>query len=519
MINWKQISLTAAISAVTAIASVWGFSKWQSKNNSIQFSDGKLPANYAGFNDVGGGNAPVDFQAASQASIPTVVHIKTKFAAKQISNRGSQNSPFGNDDFFDQFFFGPNTTPEQQASGSGVILSADGYIVTNNHVIANLENGMRGGDAGGTVADEIKVTLNNKKTYTAKLIGRDPSSDLAVIKIDATNLPYLVTGNSDDVKIGQWVLAIGYPLGLETTVTAGIVSAKARSININAKQSKNPVESFIQTDAAVNPGNSGGALVNTNGQLIGINSAIASKTGYYSGYSYAIPVNLMKKITGDIIKTGNVQRAFLGISYPKEDLSDDDRKKIGIPDGDGVYVIDVPKNGAAFGAGIKKGDMITDVNGVKVSTGPEMQEQIANYRPGDVINIGYNREGKKGMSKVTLKSDAGVATNSGTALFDKLGAEFAEADSKAKQEFDLAGGVVLKSIKDGGLLKQQNPRIKAGFIIAKVNNTIVRNIKEFTDALAQAENSGVVLVGFYTGSEYLYQYSINFNGDTDDGGF
>jgi serine protease Do len=512
MSKLKLVLLVIGTSAVTTIASMWGFSKWQNKQPVAQgFSSDKLPANYAGFND--GAGAPVDFTAASQASLPAVVHIKTKFAAKQVSN-SQRSDPFFDNDFFGDFFKnfgGPQIIPEQKASGSGVIISADGYIVTNNHVIANLEGG--GSQSGGDVADEIKVTLNNKKTYVAKVVGRDPSSDLAVIKIDAGNLPYLVTGNSDDVKIGQWVLAIGYPLNLETTVTAGIVSAKARSLNINNKQSKTPIESFIQTDAAVNPGNSGGALVNTSGQLIGINSAIASKTGYYSGYSYAIPVNIVKKITADIIKTGNVQRAYLGIRFPAEDVSDELKKQLGIKDGIGVFVQDVVVDGAAKAAGIKTGDYITKVNNVPVTTGPEMQEQVANFRPGDKLAIEYERDGKNYTTTATLKGNVGKIENDFTEVFNKLGADFVDADDKVKKEFDLSGGVVVKSLKENGLLKQQNPRIRAGFVIAKVNNTIVRNKKEFAEALKAAGNSAM-LTGFYQGSDYIFQYGINdINGE------
>jgi len=245
--------------------------------------------------------------------------------------------------------------PEQRASGSGVIITDDGYIVTNNHVVDG--------------ADEINVTLPNKKSYKASVIGADPSSDIAVIKIEGKGFPYLVYGNSDEVKLGQWVLAIGYPLNLDVTVTAGIVSAKSRSIGINGQQSNSPVESFIQTDAAVNPGNSGGALINTNGELIGINSAIASPTGSYAGYSYAIPVNMAKKIVTDIVKFGTVQRAYIGINYAGENISDEAKKQlekeIGVAykEGEGVNVTGVPEGGAAANAGMKKGDIITKGNG------------------------------------------------------------------------------------------------------------------------------------------------------------
>lgn len=296
----KNILLVVFISATTAFLSVWGYSKWMGSKFSGFQEQGKLPVNYAGFFDKNNNNAgPVDFTAAATSSTPAVVHIKTRTKQRQVSNNlPKQKNPFsdffGDTDPFSDFFNGPRVIPEQRASGSGVIISNDGYIVTNNHVVDG--------------ADEINVTLTNRKTYKASVVGADPNSDLAVIKIDGgSSLPYLVYGNSDEVRLGQWVLAVGYPLNLDVTITAGIVSAKARSIGIN--KGDRPIESFIQTDAAVNPGNSGGALINTTGELIGINSAIASPTGSYAGYSYAIPVNIVKKIVNDLVKFGAVQRA------------------------------------------------------------------------------------------------------------------------------------------------------------------------------------------------------------------
>ncbi|MFI5130765.1 MAG: S1C family serine protease, partial [Chitinophagales bacterium] len=276
--KFKQLMLIVAVSATSAIGSVWTYNKLSPKKTSMIVSaDQKLPVNYARFSDnvaVGAGD-PVDFTKAASAAVPAVVHIKTKIPAKRVNNiqRQRNNSV---EDWFDQFFQQgmPQIQPEQRASGSGIIISDDGYIVTNNHVISDGANG---------VAEEITVTLHNKKVFKAKLVGRDPSSDIAVLKVDGSNLPYLIYGNSDNLKLGQWVLAVGYPLSLETTVTAGIISAKGRSIGINSRQSQTPIESFIQTDAAVNQGNSGGALITTEGQLIGINSAILAPSGTYAG--------------------------------------------------------------------------------------------------------------------------------------------------------------------------------------------------------------------------------------------
>jgi serine protease Do len=502
----KQILFTVAISAVTTFAVVWGYGKFLKNSNYYAGQEaGKLPANYAkqtGFLDGDSGpGGMADFTAASQTAIPTVVHIKTKTNAKQVNNnlpKMRQQSPFGDmdvfgDDIFEQFFGKQNRViPEQRASGSGVIISEDGLIVTNNHVISN--------------ADEVKVTLSNRKTYTAKVLGADPAFDLAVIKIEAKGLPYLLYGNSDDAKIGQWVLAIGYPLNLDATVTAGIISAKARSLGLNKdKQGANGVESFIQTDAAVNSGNSGGALVNTDAKLIGINSAIASPTGFYSGYSYAIPVNIVKKVVDDILKFGTVQRAYIGVSYASSELSDEERKAAGIPaDMSGIYVTDVTKDGGAFAAGIKKADIITKINSVPVSTGAEMQEQVSRYKPGDKITVSILRDGNEKTVDVSLKNKAGnydvvKATNN----LDLLGADLAALDAKKLKEYGVAGGVLIKKVKAGGVIEKQS-RMRDGFVVIKVNDADVKTVDEFNKAIGG--NKEIVISGFYPGYEGLYEY-------------
>src|SRR5688500_9347912 len=368
--KFKQVLGIVALSAATTLATIWGYNEIKNDNTYVYNQQagndsGKLPVNYAGFNGLNQVNAGVDFTPAASAAIPATVHIKTR-TTRTASNNLPRRSPFGDlfDLDLDDFFGDRLRSMPQMASGSGAIISEDGYIVTNNHVIDG--------------ADEINVTLSNKRSFKAKLVAADPSSDLALIKIDAKGLPIMLYGNSDNVQVGQWVLAVGYPLNLEATVTAGIISAKGRTLDINRRQSTTPVESFMQTDAAVNPGNSGGPLVNTEGKLIGINSAIASPTGAYAGYSFTIPVNIVKKIIADIMKYGTVQRAYLGIQYPREGLSDEQKKESGIPENlDGVYVMDVPKDGAAYAAGIKKGDIITGINDVPVTSGAEMVGQIA----------------------------------------------------------------------------------------------------------------------------------------------
>lgn len=500
----KQVFFTVAISAVTALGVMFGYTKFQQRNNYAGQTAGVVPSNYklAGMFDNNGSPTAPDFTQSAQAALPTVVHIKTKTNAKQISNNlpksQQQKSPFSdffNDDIFDQFFGGRGNgyVPEQKASGSGVIISDDGYIVTNNHVVEN--------------ADEVTVTLNNKKSYTAKVVGRDPAYDLAVIKIDATGLPFLLYGNSDDVKIGQWVLAIGYPLNLETTVTAGIVSAKSRSLGLNKSTKANSaVESFIQTDAAVNMGNSGGALINTNGQLIGINSAIASPTGYYSGYSYAIPVNIVKKVVDDMIKYGTVQRAYLGVTYASDAISDEQKKEEGIKDGNGVYVTGIAKGGAAEAAGIKKGDFITKINGVGVYSSAEMVEQVTRYKPSDKITITYERDGKEFTTNATLKNSAGNfdIVKEDNSVVSKLGADLVKLDIKKAKEYGLAGGVVVKKINEGAFNDQT--RMRDGFIIIKINDTDVKSVDDLKKIIGDAKS--FTISGFYPGSDGIFDYPI-----------
>ncbi|HEV2354085.1 MAG TPA: trypsin-like peptidase domain-containing protein, partial [Puia sp.] len=410
----KQAIAVILLSASTAVATMWGYNRFTASKTYYYSQDsGKIPSNYVRFfNGDKAAAGPADFVDAASAAIPATVHIKTK-TLHTASNNLPRHNPFSDlfgidpDDLFGNGN-GMRSMPEM-ASGSGVIISNDGYIVTNNHVIDG--------------ADEITVSLSNHQSFKGKVVGADPASDLAVLKIDAKNLPFLLYGNSDDVKIGQWVLAVGYPLTLETTVTAGIVSAKGRTLDINRRQSQSPVESFIQTDAAVNPGNSGGPLINTEGQLIGINSAIASPTGSYAGYSFTIPVNIVKKIVNDIMKFGTPQRAFLGIQYPTDNMSDDQKQADGIKDGEGVYVLEVVPDGAAEHGGIKKGDVITKLNGVSVTTGAELVGQIATFSPGDKVNVTYKRGGEEKTVSIVLRNNAGTTAVIRTSILDKLGAE------------------------------------------------------------------------------------------------
>lgn len=509
----SQVLGTIAVSALTTLGVVWGYDSYLKKDTTYAGQQqGSIPFNYrqTGFTDGATPPGAVDFTQPAMSATPAVVHIKTKTNAKQVNNnlpRVQRQNPFSDffdDDLFNQFFGGGrmNIIPEQRASGSGVIISDDGFIVTNNHVVQN--------------ADEITVTLSNKRTYKAKVIGNDPSYDLAVIKIDASALPYLIYGNSDDVKIGQWVLAIGYPLNLETTVTAGIVSAKARSLGLNKDKTGNPggaVESFIQTDAAVNMGNSGGALVNTDGKLIGINSAIASPTGYYSGYSYAIPVNIAKKVVDDIIKFGTVQRGYLGIQFGNAaDMTDELKKKNGIPESayDGIFATEVPTDGGAYAAGIRRGDRIQKVNGIDIISGGELQEQVSRYKPGDKVPVTVLRGEKPITLTVTLKNKAGnydVVKND--TEIDMLGAEFVTLDPKKAKEYGIAGGVIVKKINNGALNDQT--RMKDGFIILKVNNEPVKNVTDLKTVIQSQK--AITISGFYPGYDGLYEYPITLDNE------
>jgi Do/DeqQ family serine protease len=502
----KQLVATVLLSAMTTLAVAWGVIKFtDNKDFYGGQSTTEIPSNYR-YADFGDANVPpgnaVDFTEASESAIPTVVHIKTKINAKKVSNntpRGRNVDPFS-DDIFEQFFGNPGMSRAQQASGSGVIISADGYIVTNNHVVDK--------------ADEVMVMLNNKKSYTAKVVGTDPAYDLAVLKIDATSLPYLVYGNSDLAKIGQWVLAIGYPLNLETTVTAGIISAKARTLQLNKDRSgssQGGVESFIQTDAAVNQGNSGGALLSTDGKLIGINSAIASPTGYYSGYSYAIPVNIVRKVVDDIIKYGTVQRGYLGVAYSlSTGLSDEQKNQMGIPlYVDGIYVSDVPTDGGAYEAGIRKGDIVKSIANFAVSNGAEMNEILSRYKPGDKVPIVYSRNGKDVAVVVTLKNKSGnydlVKLETG---IEKLGGEFIDLDAKVAKQYGVDGGVVLKKISRAGALGSQT-NIKENFVIIRVNDTVVKSLDELKNVVNK--NKTLTFTGFFPGYDGLYDYRVNLN--------
>ncbi|MHA4844827.1 trypsin-like peptidase domain-containing protein [Flavitalea antarctica] len=493
--NVKQLLMSVVVSATAAVGSVWGYSKYQQHQ---PFSTGQTTSSI--FKQASYTPDPltnVDFEKAAAKAAPAVVSIKVSSKPKQVSQQdpGFEGSPF--EDFFGDRFEQrgqrPSPSPQRQGSGSGVLISPDGYIVTNNHVVDG--------------SDDITVRLDNKRDYKALVVGRDPSTDLAVIKIEGKDFPYLAFANSDNVRLGQWVLAIGYPLGLETTVTSGIVSAKSRSLGINSRQSSSPVEAFIQTDAAVNPGNSGGALVNTNGDIIGINSAIASPTGSYAGYSYAIPSSLVKKIAGDIIEFGSAKRAYLGIMYGNEKMSAEQRKQNNVQVGEGVFVMDVAKGSAAEQAGVQKGDFITKINGAAVSTGTEMVEKIAARRPGDKISISYTRNGTEKSGSGTLNGETGSYASVKEKVVEKLGASFEELDREKAAQIGINSGVMVKGLSSGILTEQT--KIKEGFIITKVNNQKVYSVEELKELLQRAGNSAIISGVYPQQPQREYQYGLN----------
>lgn len=416
----------------------------------------------------------MDFVDASQSSINSVVHVTTKVVRTAV-----QRDPFY------EFFYGPGSGNREykqygSGSGSGVIVSSEGYIVTNNHVIEG--------------ASEIEVILNDNSKYTATVIGADPSTDLAVLKIQAKNLSPIALGNSDDLKIGEWVLAVGNPFNLTSTVTAGIVSAKARNINIlaeRASQDNVPIESFIQTDAAVNPGNSGGALVNTKGELVGINTAIASQTGSYSGYSFAIPVNLMQKVMRDLIDFGLVQRGFLGIQIA--DISQELKEKYELPSIRGVFVSKVIEDGGADKAGLKDGDVILKIGSKEINSVAALQEEVGKRRPGDKVPVTIrNKKGEEMVKEILLRN-----SNGETALLDKatiskntaLGATFVGLTEKEKKDLNITYGVKIKSITAGKLMSLG---LTEGMMITKINDKVVSSVEQLTTELNKM-SKGVLL--------------------------
>lgn len=470
----KQIILSAFIAIFAAFMAVFIYARIDRKQPMVVVEE--KPAvryiNFPGEQQV----APSDFTTAAEMAVDGVVHVKTK------SMREGSGNPL-----YDFFFGNPYGEPEPVVGyGSGVIISDDGYIVTNNHVIEGSQS--------------VEVILNDKRSLDAQILGTDPSTDLAVLKVKANRLHYLTYGNSDELRLGEWVLAIGNPYNLTSTVTAGIVSAKARSINILSDNMA--IESFIQTDAAVNPGNSGGALVNTQGQLIGINSAIASRTGAFSGYSFAIPVSIVKKVVNDIIEFGSVQRAILGVTITE--VTAESAREYNIDRIEGVLITGLRENSSAAEAGMERGDVIIAINSIRVNSTSELQEQISRYRPNDKITVTIIRKNKERQLNVTLRNPSG-----GTGMIQKeqavevLGASFGEVSSQERKNLGISNGVKVVQLSTG---KFRNAGIREGFIIIQINNSTVNTSADIEKVISNSQG-GMYVEGIYPDGLVAY-YSV-----------
>ncbi len=508
----KTHLISASVSLVISFGVMSGFYYFKPENVTIQQVIPSSTSKVLYAANEKGEITPLDFTKTTNKVLDAVVHIQSK----RTYNNPVQNyqyrelpdpfreffgeSPFGN--FFNKRYYyqGPegqreeNKTPAPvMGTGSGVIINNNGYILTNNHVIDG--------------ADEIEVKLHDNGTYKATVVGIDPSTDLALLQIKAKNLKALSFVNSDDVNVGEWVLAIGNPFSLNSTVTAGIVSAKARNINVN--RDKFAVESFIQTDAAINPGNSGGALVNLNGDLIGINTAIATRTGTYNGYGFAVPSNIASKVVEDLLKYGAVQRGMLGVTIRNLDGNFAKEKDIDLTQG--VYIEEVMEESAADKAGIEKGDVILKIDDKKVNTSPELQELIARKRPGDKVQVTLSRNGKEKDVKVILANKTGstkIKKKEHLEILNQLGAELENLDKETSNKLDIDGGVKVTELYAGKLRK--HTQLKEGFIITQVDGQTVNNIEELMDVLKN-KDGGVMLEGVYESLPGKHFYAFGWN--------
>lgn len=431
-----------------------------------------------------GAAPPSDFTTAAELTVNSVTHIKV--------SKQSQQSPYGGGpDIFD-FFFGPGYGRQYQRSqpvqgaGSGVIISADGYIVTNNHVVDG--------------ADKIEVVLNDKRSFEAKLVGTDPTTDIALLKVEATGLHALAFANSDNVRVGEWVLAVGNPFNLTSTVTAGIVSAKSRHVGINT--SSMAIESFIQTDAAVNPGNSGGALVNTSGELIGINTAIASPTGSFSGYSFAVPSNIAQKVAQDLMTYGEVQRAMLGVTIQEVDATMASELKLSKPEG--VLVLGLSDGGAAKEAGVRERDVIVRLDDEAVNSVPDLQSRVAQHRPGDTVKLTVVRDGKEKEVVVTLRNLRGTTAIVRGGDTELLGAVLEPVSQDEAAKLGIRYGLKVKSVKDG---KLKDAGVRQGYVVTKANRVPIGSMQDFQRVVASTSD-GLFLAGVYPDGRVRY-YAID----------
>jgi len=495
---FKTISLLVIAGVFGGVVSAVIVSKLNKNQSTINFVQPQMPVTTAAFSPAG---EPVNFSDAAEHTVSSVVHVKVTYRTQRRASATSSERDLL------EYFFGPDAGRQSQpqsreytprGAGSGVIISPDGYIVTNNHVIDR--------------ANEVTVTFNDKTTLTAKIVGKDPNTDIALLKVDAKDLPALSFGDSDNLRLGEWVLAVGNPFNFTSTVTTGIVSAKARRLNV--MPSEFGIESFIQTDAAVNPGNSGGALVNLRAELVGIPSVIASRTGSYEGYSFAVPSNIVKKVVEDLMEHGVVQRALLGIRYV--DLNDDFSaeelaeivKDYGIKNlkelqkYKGVYVSEVLENSAAKEAGLQKGDIITQIGGKDVLLKTVVVEEIGKLRPGDKINITVIRDGKTKQFTATLRNKAGnTDVEVADKLLEVLGATFETVSKELAKELQIGGGVQVAELSDG---KLKSEGIRKGFIITKVNQSSVTSVDELRKVINGIKSGGVFIEGVYPDGQAAY---------------
>lgn len=471
----KTMIWLAALCLSSSFASVFIYATWINPVKKIYIEE-SIKARQAAehdllftdkLNSLFNSSTPTDFTAAAAQGVQSVVYIRSY-------------ESLGKDNVFSKTY--------STNSGSGVIVSSDGYIITNNHVVGD--------------GDEIEVVLNDNREMKAKFIGGDPYTDLALLKIDAQMLPYVVLGNSDSLQVGEWVIAVGNPFKLQSTVTAGIVSAKGRNINILENSG---IESFIQTDAAVNPGNSGGALLNSMGLLVGINTAIISSSGGYEGFSFAIPVNLAKKVITDLKEYGVVQRGWMGVELQNVDNAIAADQKL--PDVKGVYITSVVKDGAAADGGMLNGDIILKLNGKEMNTVPEFMENLAQFRPGDKVSVEYIRGSSRKLAVITLKNQLNstdfVAIRRDPVL-RKLGIEIRDLDSYEKTKFKVRGVIVI-SVENGSLLGLTN--VEPGYIITKVNDKIVTDAQQLINYL-ESHKGKIIFEGFYENYPGTYPYSF-----------
>ncbi|ARS37451.1 Do family serine endopeptidase [Pontibacter actiniarum] len=480
----KQFILGVALSAVVGGGVAVGSYKMLEEEQVVQTEQQYPNVRYTSAMRSSSAVVPegLNFVKAASVSTPAVVHVMTEYSVRSSDSYSSQMDPFLREFFGDGFGQRVPRGP-QMGSGSGVIIASNGYIVTNNHVIDK--------------ADKIEVVLDDKRKFEARLVGTDPTTDVALLKVETENLPTIRYGNSDDLQVGEWVLAVGNPMNLTSTVTAGIVSAKGRNINI-LRTSQNQdlsIESFIQTDAAVNPGNSGGALVNLNGDLVGINTAIASQTGQFAGYSFAVPSSIVSKVVDDLLKYGEVQRALLGASIQEIDAAF--AKEKGLKTLNGVYIAQVAEKSGAEEAGLKSGDVITAINSVPVAKSSQLLEQVARYRPGDKVTVSYLRDGKERSAKVTLKNRQNSTelvkrSEAKAVTFD--GATFEPVSKQEMRKLGIDGGAQITGVRSS---KFRDTGMKDGFIITRIDKYEVNEPADVEKYLKSLESGVVYIEGVY----------------------